>query len=82
MSFIENTASDGFSITPSDSDLFAENAMAIYVGGAGAIALVTTNGTSLTFSGVLAGSVLPVKAKQVLSTGTTATNLVGLTKYS
>lgn len=79
MSFLQNTASDGFSITPSDTADLQETANAIYVGGAGDIALVTTGGASLTFVAVPAGSILPVKARTVLATGTTATTLLALT---
>lgn len=63
-------------ITPSDS---AANAFdAIYVGGAGALAVVTQGGQSVTFAAVPAGSILYVKTQKVLATGTVATSLVGL----
>ena len=53
---------------------------AIYVGGAGDIAvLMKGDSNPVTFKAVPAGTVLKVRAAQVLSTGTTATNLVGLT---
>jgi hypothetical protein len=79
MSFLQNTASEGFTITPSDTVSLKQTANAIYVGVAGDVALVTAGGSSLTFVGVLAGSILPIKARSVLSTGTTATNLIALT---
>ena len=71
-------ASDGFAITPNDGADLGRVPRAIFVGGAGAIALVTKAGTTLTFSGLTAGTVLPVRAKRVLATGTTATGLIGL----
>jgi hypothetical protein len=50
----------------------------IYVGVAGNIKLVTIEGETVTFVGVLAGSTIPVRCKQVFSTLTTATSLLGL----
>lgn len=68
-------ATDAFSITPSDST--TQRAQAVYVGAAGNVALRTEDGTTLTFSGAQAGTILPVKTNQILATGTTATNLIG-----
>lgn len=68
-------ASDAFSITPSDAT--TQRASAVYVGSAGNVAVKTEDGTTLTFSGAQAGTILPVKTNQILATGTTATNLVG-----
>ena len=51
---------------------------AIYVGGAGDIAVVDQHGTAFTFSAVPAGTVLKVAAKRVNSTNTTATLLTAL----
>jgi len=51
---------------------------ALYVGGAGDIKLVTINGNTITFTAVPAGTILPVGCTQIFSTGTTATNLVGM----
>lgn len=79
MSFLQNTAADGFPITPSDSVDLSEDVGAIYIGGAGDVSLVTVRGTTLTFTGLPAGITLPWKARRVLATGTTATNLIGAT---
>jgi hypothetical protein len=62
-------------VTPSDSTEVAFSG--IYVGGAGNVAVETNDGTA-TFTAVPVGTILPVCAIKVLSTGTTATNLVGL----
>lgn len=63
-------------ITKSDTDpnVFCQ----LYVGGAGDVKVVTENGDTVTFSAVPVGTILPIRVKQVLSTGTTATNIVGL----
>jgi hypothetical protein len=68
-------ASDAFAITPSDAS--TQRAQAVYVGGAGNVAIKTEDGTTLTFVGAQAGTILPVKTLQILATGTTATNLAG-----
>lgn len=72
------TAHDGVAITKSDTTIYERRIDAVYVGGAGDVAVVTAQGTTLTFSGMTAGSILPVRCRQVMSTNTTATNLVGL----
>lgn len=69
-------ATSWFAITPADSDL-ATQPEAIYVGGAGNLVVRGSNDVDATLA-VLAGQVLPIKPKQVRSTGTTATGLVGL----
>ena len=51
----------------------------VYVGGTGDVAILADGDTvAVTFVGVLAGTLLPVKAKKVMSTNTSATALVGL----
>ena len=61
-------------VTPSDTtELFG---VALYVGGAGNVALLTEGGDTVTFSSVPAGTTIVQRFTKVLSTGTTATNLV------
>ena len=69
-------ATGGASITPHDTTQIATAHRAIYVGGAGNLAITSSGGDSLTFVGVPAGTVLPIKASVILSTGTTATSIV------
>jgi hypothetical protein len=68
----------GFSIAPSDLDALDAETRAIYVGGAGDLAVTLASGDTVTFAGLGAGSLLPVRAQKVLATGTTATGLLGL----
>lgn len=63
------------SVTPSDSDNFAQFTRAIYVGGAGDIHYYTSAGDDETTQAVLAGSILPLRVYRILSTGTTATKI-------
>jgi len=51
---------------------------ALYVGGAGTVALCPRNSTTVVTFTVPAGTVLPVAIQGVNATGTTASNLVGL----
>lgn len=66
-------------VTPHDTNALALGvARGFYIGGAGNIALQDDRGTNVTFVGVLAGEILPVRASIVRSTNTTATNIVAL----
>lgn len=66
-------------ITTSDTVDLTIPTRGIWVGGTGAVKVnLVDTGTNITFSAVPAGTLLPVRAKRVLATGTTATNLVAL----
>jgi len=65
-------------VTPSDSTDLTTLARAIYVGGAGNVAAVQHDGTAVTFTGVPAGTVLPIAVRRINSTNTTATAIVAL----
>jgi hypothetical protein len=69
---------DAFAITPSDTDELATVARAIWVGTTGNLRVKTAAGTTLTFNSVPVGWFDRVRVKQVLSTSTTASNLVGV----
>ena len=64
-------------LTKHDSTNAASPFKAVWVGGAGIVALVTLTGEVVNFTCV-AGSVLPVAGVRVNSTDTTATLMVGL----
>ena len=63
---------DAAAVTPSDSTDLPQFSV-IYVGGAGNVKVTTAQGSAVTFSGVNAGTVIPVRVRRVWSTGTTAT---------
>lgn len=65
-------------ITPDDANDLAHLTRAIYVGGAGNLAVVMLGGQTVTFTAPPVGTVLRVRAARVKSTGTTATLLVAL----
>lgn len=75
---LESPAARAFSITKHDSTNFTKNTRAIYVGGAGDVVVVFDDDSTATFVGVPAGSILPVRAKRVNSTSTSATSMVGM----
>jgi hypothetical protein len=65
-------------VTPDDTDNLSAPARGLYVGGAGDVAAVGLDGVAVTFVGVAAGTILPIAAKRVNETGTTATDIVAL----
>ena len=64
---------DAALVTTSDTTVFAPSI--IYVGGAGNVRITTAQGTDIVFTGLNAGTVLPVQAIKVWATNTTATSL-------
>jgi len=69
---------DMFAVTPSDATDFALSARGLYVGVGGTVVVVTLAGVAITFVNVASGQILPVACRRVNSTGTTATNIIGL----
>jgi hypothetical protein len=78
MSFLQNVAKDAGAITPSDTVEPVIRINALYVGATGNVAVITSNGSTVTFVGVPGGTILPVSVQMVLATGTTASSIVGL----
>jgi hypothetical protein len=69
-----------FAITPHNDNDLAFVTRAIWVGGAGAVEVITSGGDTVVLAGITAGTLLPVRAKRVRAAGTTVTNglLIGL----
>lgn len=66
-------------ITPNDStDIDPKPCRAVYIGGAGNISLIPEGGSEAVTFAVIAGQVLPVRAKRIMATNTTATGIVAL----
>ena len=66
-------------VTPDDDTDLPALSRAIYVGGGGALAVEMADGSAGVFSALPADMMLPIRARRVLVTGTTATALVALT---
>lgn len=65
-------------ITPNnDTDLIYVT-RAVWVGGAGTINVTLAGGQTVLFSGIVAGTLLPLRITRVLSSSTSATDLVGI----
>ena len=71
------TYREAVAVTPDNTNTLSVIADAIFVGGAGTVALVTAAGTSTTFT-VAASTLLPLAVTQVKSTGTNSTGIVAL----
>lgn len=65
-------------VTPNDVAILDPISRALYVGGAGDLAVTMRDGTSVTFTAVPAGTLLPLRVQSVMSTGTTASSIVAL----
>lgn len=66
-----------FAISPADNASI--RATALYVGGAGDLHVLMEDESEVTFIGVPAGSILPIRVLRVFSTSTSATDIIGLT---
>lgn len=76
---LNSPALSGAAITPDDDNDLPVTSRAIYVGSAGSLKVILAGDTAaITLAAVSAGQVLPLRAKRVLATGTTAGSLVGL----
>jgi len=64
------------SVTPSDSTVFPI-CRAVYVGGTGNLSVRMADGQTVVFNSVAVG-IFPIQVDQVLSTNTTATNIIAL----
>lgn len=77
MSTMSDPARGAAAVTKSDSTVLPTT-RGLYIGGAGDVAVLMVNGATVTFPGAVAGSVLPLCVTKVMSTNTTATNIVAL----
>lgn len=76
-----NVARDAVAVTPSDTTVFSPPLNGIYVGsiaGGATLTVITPAGNSVAFAAVVAGTTIPLQAKQIMATGTTASSIVGL----
>ena len=68
-----------FTVTPHDTNELQRTAKAVYVGIAGSVTLRAPGSSAdVTFVGVPAGMILPVRASHIRATGTTAGSMIAL----
>lgn len=74
---LESPAAYAVAVTPSDSTVLTTT-RALFVGGAGNLSVVMAgNGATVVFTGVTAGSIIPIRVTKVLA-ATTATNITAV----
>jgi hypothetical protein len=64
-------------ITKSDSTVYSPPLDAIYIGGAGNVAIVDGSGATVTITAPVVGQWMYVEASKIMSTNTTATAILG-----
>lgn len=75
----EAPARTAAAVTPSDATTLDPVPRALYIGTAGNVAVILIDdSTAVTFVGVTAGSILPVRPQKVMATNTTASNIVAV----
>lgn len=78
VNIVTSPAFHAFAIVKSDSADFDVAVRGIYVGVTGDVAVVTVNNEVVVFKAFPAGQIIPIMAKRVNSTNTSATDMVGL----
>ena len=76
---LNSPATSAFAITPNDSADLAETTRAVYVGTGGNVTcILADDSSSVLFTTISSGTMLPIRVKKVLATGTTASGIVGI----
>jgi hypothetical protein len=70
-------AQGAFAITKDDNVIFNTKTRSVYIGGDGDLKVRMVSGEVVTFTGLVAGMIMPIAIDKVLE-DTTATNLIGL----
>ncbi|PWR04397.1 hypothetical protein DKT77_01595 [Meridianimarinicoccus roseus] len=73
---LSSPAVDGTMIVPSDAGDLSHVTRAVYVGTGGTISAQLASGAMVTMAGVPGGSLLPLRIRKVMATGTTAGQMV------
>lgn len=64
-------------VTPDDDDVISTS-RALYIGATGDLTVTMNGGGNVTFVGVPAGMILPIRVTKVLATGTDADSIINL----
>lgn len=71
-------ARGGVTVTPSDATELPQISRALYIGQGGDVSVTLADGDVLVFEAVPSGSLLPIRAGTVRSTGTSASGILAL----
>ena len=71
-------AADAVSITPHDTNDLAIVSRGIYIGGSGDLKVDMLDGATVTFVGLTAGIVHPIRVTRIYDTGTTAISILAV----
>lgn len=75
---LDSPVESAFDVTPNDSADLAIATRGVYVGVTGNLKVTTVRGSTVTFVGLAAGIIHPIRVERIWSTGTTATNIIGV----
>jgi len=75
---LESPCVHAAAVTPSDANDLTVTTRALFVGGAGNVEVIMAGGETVVFTGVVAGSILPIRVSRVKAGSTTATNIMAL----
>jgi len=68
--------------TPSDTvdvaEIFGQGPAALYIGGAGNLTVLDVDGRTVLFTAVPVGTILPIRPKRIMATGTVASAIVAI----
>jgi hypothetical protein len=75
---INAPAANAAAVTPHDSTNLSTTTRALWVGGAGDVAVEMLGSGTIVLAGIPAGTLLPIRVTRVNSTNTDATDIVAL----
>ena len=75
---LESPGSHAFAVTPNNDADLAVVTRGVYVGGTGTLKVTMLGGEEVTFTGLAAGMIHPIRASRIWSTGTSATGVIGI----
>ena len=77
-SLTNDPLTNALAVTPHDTNDLVYVTRGVYVGGAGTLKVNMQDQGTVTFTGVPVGTLLPIRATRVYSTGTSATSILAL----
>lgn len=75
---LSSPCDNGAVVTPNNDTDLTYVTRALWVGGAGTVNVVLAGGQTVLFSGIQAGTLLPLRVSRVKSSSTSATNIVAI----